>query len=307
VACVPTLTLTRTPPPAAQALSLLGDTLWNAPVPTLEQQHRLRALLDARRRLAAQPTDINTKLLVARRTAEMGRLREAISLYTEAIAEQPTGPRQFRRRGELLLLTREVDQAIRDLRRAEGTLAGDSGAKEFTELPSGEMMQSSLLHATRWLLGVAYYVRGDHAAARKAFTRSLEVAGDADEVAAGALWLFFTLRREKRMSEAVLILRAVPGSLPVLKRSAELNLLRLFKGEITVDTLRTHSITDGPLDEREPLYFYGLGFARLVQGRPDEAAELFHQAMSGGLWTAIPYLAAEAEVARIRYQVSGIR
>src|SRR5262245_47252763 len=82
-ACVPTLQLSRTPPPAAQALSLLGDTLWNAPVPTIEQQVRLRALLDARRRLAAQPSDLNTKLLVARRTAEMGRLQEAIALYSE--------------------------------------------------------------------------------------------------------------------------------------------------------------------------------------------------------------------------------
>ncbi len=276
----------------------MGDTLWNAPVPTLEQQQRLRALFDARRRAAAQPADLNNKLLVARRTAEMGRLQEAIRLYTEAIAAQPLDARHFRRRGELLLLTRELDQAIRDLRQAESAI-DDTLASEYVEAEGGRILESNQMHTARWLLGIAYYVRGDHGTASKALTRSIHVASNADELAASALWLFFSLRREKRLHEAAEVLRAIPGTLPVLTRVADLTLLQLFKGEIPIDSLRARIA--GPHDPAEEmLYFYGLGFTRLMQQRPEEAAGFFEQAMLTGQWTAIPYLAAEAELARLK-------
>src|SRR6185436_18383590 len=71
-------------PISAQALSLLGDTLWSLPINPEEGPALVEQLNKARNRATSSPLDVNAALVVARRTADLGRLRESVELYTKA-------------------------------------------------------------------------------------------------------------------------------------------------------------------------------------------------------------------------------
>ena len=79
-------------PISAQALSLLGDTLWSLPISPEDGPELVEQLTKARNRVASSPLDVDAALVVARRTADLGRLRESIDLYNKADQLNPIDP-----------------------------------------------------------------------------------------------------------------------------------------------------------------------------------------------------------------------
>ena len=293
-------TLRLTPPPlGAEAVSLLGDTLWSVTLSAAEGQVRVSQLADAKRRAGARGNDLGTQLLLGRRTAAMGRLREAIDLYTKAIEADPTDARLYRRRGELLLLIREPDLAAGDLGRAVKRAKLDSTAKEFVEGPDGQLIGTKVLHSSQLLLGITHYVRGDYRRAYPALVAAAEAADDADGIAAASLWLLLTLRRAGRLEEASQIAKVIPPDLPVVNRRAEHRLLQAFAGTISLDSLQ-RDLGGEVASETAGLYLYGVGSSLLARGRQAEAAEAFDEVRHTASWATITFVAAEAELARLR-------
>ncbi len=288
----------RPAPLGAQAVSFLGDTLWSVPMSIDEAQTHLDALTDARRR-AGRGGSVADRLLVARRTAEMGRLREAFDLYTAVLQSDPESYRARRRQGEIHLLLREPGRAAADFREVMASTERHPEFKEFTEAPGGAgLVGTGIYFSSTLMLGIATYVQGhfDQAAGilRDAVTR----AGDADEVSSAALWLYLALRRAGRTREAREVIHALSPGLPVLRRGPELRLLLFFKGAIGLDSLRRVS-TLNPGQEEEQLDLYGLGVLLLAEGRTAEARDVLGQVRSVGNWATLPYLAAEADLARL--------
>jgi hypothetical protein len=76
-ACASPIVRLRPVPSGAQGISLLGDTLWNVRIPPGEGPSLVQLLHAAQRNLLARPTDVPARMLVARRTAALGRIREA--------------------------------------------------------------------------------------------------------------------------------------------------------------------------------------------------------------------------------------
>ncbi len=298
-ACGPP-TLRLTPPPlGAEAISLLGDTLWSVNLSAAEGQARVGQLADAKRRAEARREDLNAQLLLGRRTAAMGRLREAVVLYTKAIEAVPTDGRLYRRRGELLLLLREPDLAARDLTRAVKLASLDSTAKEFVEGPDGQLVGTNIRHASQLLLGMTQYIRGDYGRAYPALVAAAQSADDGDGIAAASLWLFFTLQRAGRLEEASQIAKVIPADLPVTTRRPEHRLLQAFAGTISLDSLqRDLGFVHEP--GTAGLYLYGVGSSLLARGRRAEAVEAFDEVRATAGWSSAVYLAAEAALARLR-------
>jgi tetratricopeptide (TPR) repeat protein len=299
LACPPPTRYVLVPPSSAQALSLLGDTLWAVPVAPEEGQRRVQQLFQAREQLADKPANLNAMLLVARRTAELGRLREAVGLYTRAMEVHPKDPRAYRRRGQLLLTIRELDLAVTDLQKAGQYALGDTSS-EFTDLPDGTgFVRSTLQYGIRFQLGLTYYLKGDYVRATQVLAESLKEATTDDDAVSSALWLFFSLRRQERLREAGDALGAVPSGAEVVVREPELRLLLAFRGELTLDSLlRSMQRDSGTADDA--LYGYGIGMAMLVRGRMEEAELAFEQVLAIPDWTLPAFMAAEAELARIR-------
>ena len=67
---------------AVQAISLLGDTLRAPTLPPATRERYEAQLAEAQREAAARPDDPDALIWVGRRTAYLGRFREAIAVFT---------------------------------------------------------------------------------------------------------------------------------------------------------------------------------------------------------------------------------
>jgi tetratricopeptide (TPR) repeat protein len=286
-------------PTAAEAISLLGDTLWGLPLDPQSGPARAERIREARERADKQPYDLEITLDLARATAGMGRLKDAVNVLTEASGVHPTDPRIYQRRGELLLWLRELDLAIADLKGAGRLLIGRPASLGTTESPDGVLAVSTLQYRTALLLGVAFYCQARYPAAREAFAEAANRAITPDEHTQAVLWLFFAVRRIGGGEEAPSVLGAVQERWAIGTRRREIELLLAYKGRISSDSIVARALAAS--DDDRALYSYGVGYyLSLLPLRKDEAESWLQHARTAKSWTSLPYLAAEADLARLR-------
>ena len=90
-------------PAGVQAVSLLGDTLYTpAPVDAALEKYT-QAKSDYER----NPKDADALIWYGRRTAYLGRYREAVEIYSKGIEEHPEDVRFYRHRGHRLISLRQ--------------------------------------------------------------------------------------------------------------------------------------------------------------------------------------------------------
>ena len=284
-------------PANAQAVSLLGDTLWSVPVDPGSGPEAVERLRQARAEAARSPTNLLAQLHLARSTAAIGRLREAVDLLTSAKNFQD--PQVFRYRGEYLLRLRRLDLAIADFRLAGQLSMGAQGLPEEVERTDGTRSVSTVFFRTIFLLGVALYCRGDFAAAGIALAEAAKRALTPDDMAQSTFWLFLAVRRTRGADEAKLLLTGMEDDRAVSDGFHEQALLLGFRGMLPSDTVRARAMASRATAERT-LYSYGIGYVLLMQDRREEAESWFEHARLSPDWTTLPYLAAESELARMR-------
>jgi tetratricopeptide (TPR) repeat protein len=319
---------------SARAISLLGDTLWTAPVDPRDGPRLVEQLQIARAMVSADPMDLRAQLALARQTAAIGQLREAVLLLNQTAKTHYLSPRVMRQRGEVLLGLRELDQSYRDFEVAQDLLEtggrppGTQSPRPAAGRPPGRRsplprgMDTASVHLEMMLettegpdstgpvttsvefqialhMGVIRYLQGDFLAARDHLTEAARRATSDDDMTLAALWLFFATRRAGNTAEATEILAAVQPDWLVQTRWHEHQMLLGYKGQVPTDSIQSRALARLGGEERA-LYSYGIGFMLLVRGRTDEAELWLQQARMIPNWTAMPYLAAEADLARLR-------
>jgi alpha-beta hydrolase superfamily lysophospholipase len=287
-----------TAPARAEAVSLLGRPLASPPL-TEERRATLEAnLAAATAAFVKAPDDADAILWLGRRTAYLGRYREAIDVFTRGIARHPRDARFYRHRGHRYLTVRELDKAEADLARAAELIRGTPDAVEPDGEPNAANVPTSTLHFNVWYhLGLARYLKGDFAGAARAYRECLATAKDSnDRLVAASDWLYLTLRRQGRKAEADALLVPITRDLAVVENTAYRNRLLLYKGDLSPDEARALGTT--PVDAAT--YGYGIAAWHLVNGRADQAKALCEQVAQGAQWPAFGVLAAEAELARMR-------
>jgi Flp pilus assembly protein TadD len=231
----------------------------------------------ARAQAASAADSANVDLLIQLGVAQSGfrQFREAIQTFSRGITIAPRNAMLYRWRGHRYLSVRELDRAESDFRRG---LALDS-----------------TIYGIWYHLGVLRFVRGDFAGAAAAFARAQPLAPDAGELAGATDWLWMSLARAGRQSEADAMLRTRPDSLPVT--NAYRQRLRLYRGEIGPDSVLTAADTG---DVAVATLSYGVGNWYLVRGDTAQARRWFERAVASGGWPAFGFIAAEAELLRSR-------
>ncbi|HSK76007.1 MAG TPA: tetratricopeptide repeat protein [Thermoanaerobaculia bacterium] len=284
------------PSSAPEAVSLFGEPLVSAPLPPEVRADREAKLADAREDLLKNPDDADALIWVGRRTAYLGRYREAIEIFSQGIAKHPDDARLYRHRGHRYITVRDLGPAILDFEKAARLIEGKPDEVEPDGLPNAKNIPTSTLQSNVWYhLGLAHYLKGDFEKALAAYRRCLDVSKNPDMLAATSHWLYMTLRRLGREAEAREILTPIRAGLEVIENDAYLRLLRMYKGEIPPDELRKGA--DGDLDP--PTLGYGLGNWYLYNGRREEAVKAFREVLAGGQWAAFGYVAAEADLKRL--------
>ncbi|HUO83782.1 MAG TPA: tetratricopeptide repeat protein [Thermoanaerobaculia bacterium] len=280
---------------APEAISLSGRPLHRTPLPPETAATREAQLQQARLAAEANPDDPDALIWLGRRTAYLGRYREAIEIFSEGIERFPDDPRFYRHRGHRWITVRQLDRAVDDLRRAAQLIEGKPDQIEPDGLPNARNIPTSTLQSNIWYhLGLALYLRGDFPEALEAYRRGMEVSRNPDGLVSMSYWHYLTLRRLGQGEEAAALLDPIGPDLDVIENQAYYRLLRMFRGEESVETLvgeEKSTLDDATIG-------YGVGAWHLVNGNVPRARTIFERIVASSEWAAFGFIAAEAELSR---------
>ncbi|MDQ3696684.1 MAG: hypothetical protein M3373_01475 [Gemmatimonadota bacterium] len=287
-------------PPGAEAMSLTGQLLYPVPLVGDALERAERNLADAKAAYDARPGSADAAIWLGRRTAYLGRYRDAIAIYAAAIARHPDDARLYRHRGHRYISTRQLDRAIADFDRAASLIAGKPDEIEPDGQPNARNIPTSTLQSNIWYhLALAHYLKGDFDRALPAWREGMSVSRNPDMQVATSHWLYMALRRLGREREASAVLAPIHRDMDVIENGSYHRLLLMYKGELHADSLLLRrNAAEQALDD--VTVGYGAGNWHLYNGRRDEAMRIFREITASRQWAAFGYIAAEAELARWR-------
>ncbi len=230
----------------------------------------------AKSALAAAPRNVERIIALGLAQSGIRQYQEAIATFTRGLEIEPDNPVLYRWRGHRHLSVRELDLARADLDRG---LALD---------PTN--------YGVLYHLGIVRFVTGEFSSAAELFARALPIAlGGGGERAGSIDWLWMSLSRAGRSDEANAMLAVEGDSLPV--ENAYVQRIRLYRGLIGPDEVLTPADTG---DVAVATLSYGVGNWYLLQGDTARAREWFERSVRSGGWPAFGFIAAEAELRRLR-------
>lgn len=287
-------------PRTYEAVSFLGDTLRTLPLSAATRERYERQLGEARSAYDRAPSDADSIIWLGRRLAYLGRIREAIDVYSRGIAIHPENPWLYRHRGHRYITVRELDNAIADFERAARLVRGKPDEVEPDGQPNARNTPIGTLHSNiDYHLALAYYLKGDYAGALPIYLREYAGARNDDRRVSIAHWYYMALRRLGRDAEAARVVAPITGRMNVIENDTYHRLLLLYRGEMPVDSVLAQDAT-GEMSVTDATAAYGIGNWHLYNGRPAEAQRIFDRIIRGGQWGAFGYIAAESELARKR-------
>lgn len=295
----------RRMPGDAEAVSLLGASLERPAIAPDREAVFLANLARAEQRYNADPNDEDAIIWYGRRLAYLGRYREAIDVYSRGLDVHPDSHRLLRHRGHRFITVRRFDDAVADLSRA-AQLVEERDIPDQVEadgIPNKENRPRSTTNANIYYhLGLAHYLNGDFDKARSAYLEGLEYSRYSDDMlVATTYWLYNTYRRLRRPAVASSLLATVlDEKMEIIENHTYHDLLRMYDGRIAPGDLAAR-LGEGDAIENATLA-YGLANWHWANGDREWAIDLLEEIITYDNWAAFGYIAAEADLARIRAQ-----
>ncbi len=255
------------------------------------------ALRAAEARHAQAPDDVDAAVWHGRRLAYVGRIADAIDVYTRALARHGDEPHLLRHRGHRYISLRRFDLAVADLTRAAACIAGTPDEVEPDGIPNARGIPTSTLHGNVWYhLGLACFLRRDYEAALRAYVECEKVARNPDMRAATLHWKYTTLRRLGRDAEARDAIAGVRADEDIIENHDYHRLLLMYRGDLTVDEV-TATLDGG---KATTLASAGFGVASYLraEGRTADADALCRRIVASAPAGAFGRIAAEVDLAR---------
>jgi dipeptidyl aminopeptidase/acylaminoacyl peptidase len=283
-----------------EATSLSGQPLFATPIAAERRKSLEENLAGASAAFVKNPDDADAIIWVARRLGYLGRYREAIAVLTRGLEKHPEDIRLLRHRGHRYISVRELDKAVADLSRAAALITAKNipDQVEPDGVPNPQNVPTSTSHFNVYYhLGLAHYLKGQFEPALAAYRECLKYStGSDDRLVATSDWLYMTLRRLGRTEEAARVLQPITADLKVIENHSYWHRLLMYKGEKTAEDLL------GPRDDGVELatYGYGVGNWYLYNGQKEKAVEVFRRVVAGPQWAAFGFIAAEADLVRMR-------
>jgi tetratricopeptide (TPR) repeat protein len=278
-----------------EANSLLGRKLVSPPIAPESQARMEKQLADATAVWDKDRNDVDALIWVGRRTAYLGRFRDAIAVYTEGLKGHPNDPRLYRHRGHRYLTIREIDLAIADFEKAVTLITANGGQPDQVEpdgQPNARNIPTSTLHSNIYYhLALGYYIKRDFVRAANNWRKARDVVRNADNLVAASNWLYLSLRRAGQADAAAEVLRPITAKLEVIENGSYHSLLLMYKGERTPEEV-LKAAGEGSAGTAVR---YGVSAWYLISGKRAEASRLWARILEGDDWPSFGHLAAEAE------------
>jgi len=277
-----------------EATSLLGRPLIRVVPPEDKLDELEENLAMAEARWEADPSE-DAAVWVGRRLGYLGRYQESIEWFTRRLQEYPQSYRLRRHRGHRFLSVRGFERAAVDLRRAWALCSHLPDVIERDGAPNELGIPRSTTHTNiLYHLGLAAYLQGDFDAAAGTFTDCLEICTNDDMAVATRNWLYHSLRRAGRATEAEAVLSPVVLEMDVIENFAYHRLLLVYKGLLAPSEVVDRG-SDGVQDATAS---YGVADWYWVEGKRAPAEVMLGEIVADTPWNAFGHIAAEADVAR---------
>ncbi len=233
----------------------------------------------ARAQAALAADGRNPQKFIALAVAQSGarQFREAIATLTDGLKIAPNDVMLLRWRGHRYISVREFAKARADLTRGFALDSTNYGI---------------LFH-----FGVLRFIEGDFNGAAEMFARAQPRAPDGGERAGSTDWLWMSLSRAGRGAEATAMLARRPDTLQAPPGYAYVTRLKLYRGELTPETLFAPGDTT---DVQVATLNYGLGDWYMARGDTANAKAAFERAVASRGWPGFGFIVSEAELKRLR-------
>lgn len=232
----------------------------------------------------------------ARRKGYLGHYKDAIDSLTISLPRFPRDARLYRHRGHRYITLRCFADAIKDFQTAAKLIKGKPDEVELDGMPNAKNIPTGTLQSNIWYhLGLAYYLKSDFKNALRAYIECEKVSKNNDMRVATAHWHYMTLRRLGREKDARKVLEPFAGEVEIIENTDYLKLVKLYRGEISADTL-IKEIGGEAKTLGSASLGYGLGNWYLYNGDKAKATEIFRRITAGDQWASFGFIAAEAEL-----------
>ncbi|HEX5050813.1 MAG TPA: hypothetical protein VFZ65_03490 [Planctomycetota bacterium] len=284
----------RTLPEGACCWSVDGRPLF-APAPDAAARERMEAdLARAQAALAAAPHDRDAAIWVGRRLGYLGRYREAIDVYSEALLDHPGDPFLLRHRGHRWITLHEFGRAADDLERAAEACRTVPDETEPDGQPTPGRPPHSTLHFNVYYhLGLALFLCGDLELAERAWLRCLAVVANDESRVAVSHWLWCVRMRAGDPAGAAAVIAPIAADMDVVENRSYHQLCLFYAGK-----LRREAIV-APAGSAGAALAFGLAHHALVLGDRMRARRELQALVPSAAWPAFGVLAAEVELARL--------
>ena len=282
-----------------ETFSLFGEPLFTTPLRPEIMEAQSELYYEALRDWEADPDDADNIIWLGRRTAYLGRFREAVAIFSMGIKKHPKDPRMYRHRGHRFISLRFFDQAINDLEKAAELIKGKPDEIEPDGIPNARGIPVSSLHFNIWYhLALAYYLEADFEKALEAYEMCMKSSEIDDKVIATSHWYYMTLRRLGRKEEADKLLEKVHRDMDVIENHHYHMCLMMYKGDKTAEELMVKARDMGDLG----LVTIGYGVANWYNYNceGEKAIKLLKEIVSVEGWAGFGYIAAEVDLYHMR-------
>ncbi|MCC5925236.1 MAG: hypothetical protein JJU41_01635 [Bacteroidetes bacterium] len=277
-----------------EATSLLGDGLIRPDFDEQSMEVLTNELREAINLYDGTPTSM---VWIARRTAGLWRFQDAIVVLTDALEEFTGNPHLLRYRAQYLFLIREFAVAQNDLDHIQGNL---SDYEDFIEAdaPDGSVIEPvSTFHFSVWFYsGLVMYVQGDFSQASIYFERAINAAQNMDAQITATDWLVFSLIQDNKNEQAKAIVQRIPADAHVTDASAYLQRLRMLADTDYIPPIEEYDVFG------QITILYGKAIRAKINGDFNTYRSILQEILDTNIWAAISYIAAEAELYRIKVE-----
>lgn len=280
-------------PPGAECRARDGRVLRPPPLEPERRAQLERDLAAAEAVWAAAPDDRDAAIWVGRRLGYLGRHRDAVAVFTRALAARPDDPFLLRHRGHRWITLREFQRAIVDLQRAAVACRTVPDRVEPDGQPTpGRPPHGTLHYAVHYHLGLAQFLAGDFAAAERAWLDCLAVAAHDEARVAVSHWLWCARRRLGDVAGAAAVVAAIGADLDVVENRGYWQLCRFYAGRLARADLVP------PAGSAGSALAFGLAHYDLVTGDRERAVAALRTLAGASGWSAFGVIAAEVELTR---------
>lgn len=286
--------------PIAEATSLFGKSLLRLEPSGASAQQTIDQLKEAERNWLADSTSEDAIIWYGRRLSYAGRYNDAIRVYSNGLIHHPESYKLRRHRGHRYISIRKFDEAIVDLEQAATLTEGIPDAIEPDGLPNALNQPRSSDQTNIWYhLGLAHFLKGSFSKSATAFEKCVQLSTNDDMRVAATDWLYMCYRRLGRKDRADRLLTGIQPEMDIIENTSYHKRLLMYKGEVEADSLLQSAVNESNSLDLLTQGF-GVGHWYLVNGDQGRASRIFQLITMQDNWAAFGFIAAEAELRRMR-------